>query len=112
MDTRDPNAADTDTRWIEDAPELLTVAAMYRADAAAADHGVPTLELMERAGAAVADALDARWPSGHVLVLCGPGNNGGDGFVAARLLRARGRGVSGALLGDVGKLSGDTARTS
>ena len=93
----------------KDAPELLTVAQMYRADAAAADHGVPSLELMERAGTAIADALEARWPRGHVLVLCGPGNNGGDGFVVARLLTLRDRDVALGLLGDIDDLAGDAA---
>ncbi|MBT3401471.1 MAG: NAD(P)H-hydrate dehydratase [Rhodospirillaceae bacterium] len=97
------------TRWSHDATELLTVAQMYRADAAAVDHGVSSLELMERAGAAIADALDARWPRGHVLVLCGPGNNGGDGFVAARLLTERGRDVALGLLGEIDDLAGDAA---
>jgi ADP-dependent NAD(P)H-hydrate dehydratase / NAD(P)H-hydrate epimerase len=97
------------TLWIEDPIELLTVSQMYRADAGAVDRGVSSLELMERAGAAVADALAARWPTGRVVVLCGPGNNGGDGFVAARLLIERGREVRLALLGDVGELSGDAA---
>ena len=95
--------------WSDDAAELLTVAQMYRADAAAADHGVSSLELMERAGTAIADALDAKWPRGHVLVLCGPGNNGGDGFVAARVLTARGRDVALGLLGEIDDLAGDAA---
>ena len=97
------------TNWIDDAPELLTVAQMYRADAAAVEHGVSSLELMERAGTAIADALDATWPRGHVLVLCGPGNNGGDGFVAARLLTERGRDVALGLLGELDDLAGDAA---
>lgn len=97
------------TNWIDDAPELLTVAQMYRADAAAVEHGVSSLELMERAGTAIADALDAKWPRGHVLVLCGPGNNGGDGFVAARLLTERGRDVALGLLGELDDLAGDAA---
>ena len=97
------------TSWTNGATEILTVAQMYRADAAAEDHGVTSLELMERAGAAIADALDARWPRGHVLVLCGPGNNGGDGFVAARLLTARGRDVALGLLGEIDDLAGDAA---
>jgi len=95
------------TRWINDATELLSVEQMYRADAAAEGHDVPSLELMERAGAAIADALDAAWPEGRVLVLSGPGNNGGDGFVAARLLAARGRDVTLASLANVAALSGD-----
>lgn len=97
------------TRWIEDAPELLSVDQMYRADAAAAESGVPSLDLMEAAGTAVADALGERWPSGRILVLCGPGNNGGDGFVAGRLLADRGRDVTIALLGDPERLTGDAA---
>ncbi len=97
------------TTWIEETPELLSVAEMYRADAAAAEAGVPGLELMETAGAAVAEAVADLSPDGRVVVLCGPGNNGGDGFVAARLLAAQGREVRLALLGDVAKLRGDAA---
>lgn len=97
------------TRWIDNEPELLTVEQMYRADQAAVDLGVASLDLMEAAGIAVADALEDRWPSGRVLVLCGPGNNGGDGFVAGRVLAARGRDVTMALLGLRDELSGDAA---
>lgn len=97
------------TDWIDDAGELLTVFQMYRADAGAVDRGVPSLELMERAGAAVAEAVSVRWPEGQILVLCGPGNNGGDGFVAARFLAAAGRDVRLALLGDRDNLKGDAA---
>jgi len=97
------------TIWIEGAPELLSVEQMYRADAAAAEAGVPGLELMEAAGAAVAEAVTDLSPAGRVVVLCGPGNNGGDGFVAARLLVAQGREVRLALLGDPTKLKGDAA---
>lgn len=97
------------TIWIEDAPELLSVEQMYRADAAAADAGVPGLELMEAAGAAVAEAVADLSSDGLVVVLCGPGNNGGDGFVAARVLAEQGREVRLALLGDPEKLKGDAA---
>lgn len=89
--------------------ELLTVAEMYTADRFAADHGVSTLELMENAGRAVAHAITARWSPRRTLVLCGPGNNGGDGYVAARLLKALDWEVSVAHLGQPESLKGDAA---
>jgi hydroxyethylthiazole kinase-like uncharacterized protein yjeF len=72
------------------ARQILTVAEMGRADAAAIAAGTPGTTLMERAGAAVADAISARFRAQTCVVLCGPGNNGGDGYVVARLLEARG----------------------
>jgi hydroxyethylthiazole kinase-like uncharacterized protein yjeF len=72
------------------ARQILTVAEMGQADAAAIAAGTPGSELMERAGAAVADAICARFRPQPTVVLCGPGNNGGDGYVVARLLKARG----------------------
>ena len=72
------------------AGEILTNDEMRRADEAAVKAGTPSLTLMENAGRAVADAIAARFPPGRVVVLCGPGNNGGDGFVAARFLAAHG----------------------
>jgi NAD(P)H-hydrate epimerase len=76
----------------------MTAEAMTGADRRAQAFGIPGERLMEHAGTAVAAAVHAlatdlgRWESGPVLVLCGPGNNGGDGFVAARrLARAGGR---------------------
>jgi hydroxyethylthiazole kinase-like uncharacterized protein yjeF len=70
--------------------QILTVSETAKADAAAIAAGTPGTVLMERAGAAVADAISARFRSQAVIVLCGPGNNGGDGYVVARLLKARG----------------------
>ena len=88
---------------------LLSVDEMYRADAGAARRGVPSLDLMEAAGAAVARAVLRRWSPRSVVVLCGPGYNGGDGFVVARLLKAAGWPVRVALLADRDRLKGDAA---
>lgn len=90
-------------------PEILTVAEMYAADRFAAEHGVPSLTLMENAGRTVTDEIVRRWPVRPIFVLCGPGNNGGDGFVAARLLKAAGWPVRVGLLGDAGAYKGDAA---
>jgi hydroxyethylthiazole kinase-like uncharacterized protein yjeF len=70
--------------------EILTVAQMREADQAAIRAGAPSLELMERAGRAVAEAIAQRWSPRPTVVLAGPGNNGGDGYVAARHLREQG----------------------
>lgn len=70
--------------------ELLTPAEMARADAAAIAGGIPGITLMEAAGRAVARAAMRRFRPCRILVLAGPGNNGGDGYVAARLLEAAG----------------------
>jgi ADP-dependent NAD(P)H-hydrate dehydratase / NAD(P)H-hydrate epimerase len=90
--------------------ELLDSAEMARADGLAMARGVAGIDLMERAGSAVADAVLARHASGaRVTVVAGPGNNGGDGFVAARLLAERGHRVQVLLLGEAGRLKGDAA---
>jgi len=72
------------------ARQILTVAETAAADQAAMAAGTPGTVLMERAGTAVADAICARFPTQAATVFCGPGNNGGDGYVAARMLKARG----------------------
>ncbi|GJD45699.1 Bifunctional NAD(P)H-hydrate repair enzyme Nnr [Methylobacterium cerastii] len=93
-----------------DGARLMTVAAMAAVDAAAIAGGTPGIALMRAAGAAVAERARTHLPmGGRVLVLCGPGNNGGDGFVAARLLAEAGYGVDLALLGPREALSGDAA---
>ena len=86
--------------------ELLTAAQMRAIEQAAIESGAVTgLELMERAGQGVVEAVLEEWPelaltSHRAVVLCGPGNNGGDGFVVARLLKARGWDVEVFLYGD------------
>ncbi len=89
--------------------EILTVEQMYEADRYATKHGVPSLTLMENAGATVADEIVKRWKPRPTLVLCGPGNNGGDGFVVARLLKAKGWEIRVALLSTRDALKGDAA---
>jgi hydroxyethylthiazole kinase-like uncharacterized protein yjeF len=90
--------------------ELLTTAEMAVADRRAVELGVPSLALMENAGRVVAEAAMRMVPAGvRIAVLCGPGNNGGDGFVAARLLRAAGYTVDVGVLGRRDGLGGDAA---
>jgi hydroxyethylthiazole kinase-like uncharacterized protein yjeF len=93
--------------------ELLTPAEMAEADRLTIAAGTPGIVLMEAAGRAVADAVGHRHPTGtRVVILCGPGNNGGDGFVAARILVDRGYVVRLFLLGDPSRLAGDAARAA
>jgi len=88
--------------------ELLTPAEMAEADRLTIAGGTPGIELMERAGRAVADAVSANHPAGaRITVVAGPGNNGGDGFVAARLLADRGCRVTVMLVGEFARRKGD-----
>src|SRR5215813_2419523 len=89
--------------------ELLTTAEMADADRLTIAGGIPGFKLMKNAGRAVADvacrAVDCR----RVVVVAGPGNNGGDGFVAARYLADRGYIVSVCFVGEREHLKGDAA---
>jgi hydroxyethylthiazole kinase-like uncharacterized protein yjeF len=93
--------------------ELLTPNEMGEADRLTIAAGTRGIELMERAGAAVARAA-AEWAGGgrRIAVLCGPGNNGGDGFVVARLLREQGFEVRLLFLGEKNQLQGDAAEAA
>src|SRR5260370_16065889 len=95
---------------LERCPELLTPHEMGAADRLTIAAGTPGIVLMERAGAAVADeAVRLARSAGRIAIFCGLGGNGGDGFIAARLLRDRGYRVSVALLGERAVLKGDPA---
>src|ERR1700674_5843400 len=90
--------------------ELLTNAEMAESDRLAIASGIRGIDLMENAGGAVAEAVLTCHPNARrVVVVAGPGNNGGDGFVAARLLAERGLDLRVLLLGDREKLKGDAA---
>ncbi|WP_416896783.1 MAG: NAD(P)H-hydrate dehydratase [Minwuia sp.] len=91
------------------ADAILSVRQMYAADAHAVRHGVSGETLMENAGRGATEQILARYDAQPAVVLCGPGNNGGDGFVIARHLKAAGWPVRLALLGDAGRLKGDAA---
>ena len=88
---------------------MLTVAQMGEADQLTIAGGTSAIELMENAGDAVVGEIGRRWSPRTVIVLCGPGNNGGDGFVAARRLAEAGWPVRIALLGRRDHLAGEAA---
>ena len=90
-----------------DPPELLAPREMAEADRLTIAAGTAGVTLMHAAARAVADAVQRYYPTGDVLVLCGPGNNGGDGFAAAQMLVDWGRTVRLALFGDRAKLKED-----
>jgi hydroxyethylthiazole kinase-like uncharacterized protein yjeF len=93
--------------------ELLTNSEMAEADRLTIGSGTSGLALMENAGRAVVEAVAAECPPGRtVAVVAGPGNNGGDGFVAARLLNARGYVVRVLLVGEKAKLKGDAGEAA
>ncbi|HLG84232.1 MAG TPA: NAD(P)H-hydrate dehydratase [Bradyrhizobium sp.] len=89
--------------------EVLTTAEMERADRLTIAAGTPGFALMLSAGQAVAQAAQDLVEEGPILVIAGPGNNGGDGFVAAAELAAQGREVSVSLMGERDALKGDAA---
>ena len=90
--------------------ELLTAEEMGRADALAIAAGVSGFPSWRRPGARLPEAIDLVGRKGAAIaVACGPGNNGGDGFVAARLLREQGHRVRVGLLGSRERLTGDAA---
>ena len=93
--------------------ELLSNSEMAEADRLAIASGVSSTTLMANAGRAVADVVAARHPLGtKVVIVAGPGNNGGDGFVAARRLSERGYPVRVLFFGDRDRLKGDALQAA
>jgi ADP-dependent NAD(P)H-hydrate dehydratase / NAD(P)H-hydrate epimerase len=92
-------------RWLEPLPDAALMRATDRW--AIETKGIPSMELMERAGEGLAAVIADHVPAGRIAVVCGKGNNGGDGLVAARLLREAGRDVEVSCLWEPGELSED-----
>ena len=92
--------------------EVLSTGNCGVCDRHAAENGVPSQQLMYAAGEGVAHAIRRRWAPRRTVILCGPGNNGGDGLVAGAVLRKAGWPVRIALLGDPARLRGDAAWAS
>ncbi len=96
-----------------DPEPLLTPYEMKLADARAVAAGTESIELMRRAGALVASAASRMIsPGAGILVVAGPGQNGGDGFVAARILAEQGHAVTVGFLGERERLTGDAAQVA
>jgi len=89
---------------------LLDLRQMREADLLSVDAGISSFDLMTNAGTAVARVITTRWTSRPLLVLCGPGNNGGDGFVVAQQLVEAGWPVRVAMLGSRGDLKDESRR--
>ncbi|MEZ5823469.1 MAG: NAD(P)H-hydrate dehydratase [Geminicoccaceae bacterium] len=92
--------------------DLLSNAAATSVDRSAMEGGIPGIELMENAGRGIVRELFRRYAPRRVVVLCGPGNNGGDGYVVARRLAAVGIEVETACIGNREDLAGDAALAS
>ena len=92
--------------------ELLTKEQMYTVDTAAIKNGISAGRLMENAGRAVVVEITRRFKCQPITVFCGTGNNGGDGFVIARLLKERGWPTRLILLGELDSLSDDASEKS
>ena len=92
--------------------KIVTASEMREIDRITSERfGVPSITLMENAGTAVADFAEAHWPTTkRIGVICGKGNNGGDGFVAARKLKEAGREVNVLLLAQPSEVRGDAAQ--
>ncbi|PKP80769.1 MAG: bifunctional ADP-dependent NAD(P)H-hydrate dehydratase/NAD(P)H-hydrate epimerase [Alphaproteobacteria bacterium HGW-Alphaproteobacteria-18] len=91
---------------------ILTPQEMLAAEQAVIDTGTERFTLMHRAGEAVAEFVHTHWPDGSIQVLCGPGGNGGDGFIAAAKLAKFWRKVEVFCTHPVSELTGDTARAA
>jgi ADP-dependent NAD(P)H-hydrate dehydratase / NAD(P)H-hydrate epimerase len=94
------------------ARSILTPDEMRRAEQAVFDAGIDSFVVMQRAGEAVAGFVHEHWPDGLIQVLCGPGGNGGDGFIAASILAKRWRKVAVFCSVPVAALTGDAAKAA
>ena len=91
---------------------ILTPQEMRAAEEALFSSGTDSFDLMQRAGNAAAEFVHAQWPEGRIQVLCGPGGNGGDGFIAAAKLAKLWRDVEVFCLVDTQSLKGDAAKAA